>query len=90
MVTNWPDLKRRAQSGFIHVEYGLVATGTLDYVQVWSSITRGLLVCAWMSDSTLRRTGVYFEKGYESEGLPHILEPVIAHQNAFPALRNLG
>lgn len=25
-------------------------------------------------------TGVYFEKGYESEGLPHILELVIAHQ----------
>lgn len=35
-------------------------------------------------------TGVYFEKGFESEGLPHILDLVIAHQNAFAAPRNLG
>jgi hypothetical protein len=92
VVANWPDLMRRAQSGLIHIEYGLVPTGTLDYVQVWSSITRGhwLLACAWMSDSTIHGTGVYFENGYESEGLAHILELVIAHQNTFAAPRDLG
>ena len=84
---------RRAQSGLIHVEYGFVPAGTLDYLQVWSSITRGhwLLACAYrMSASTFHRTGVYFENGYESEGLSRILELVIAHQGAFAAPRDLG
>jgi hypothetical protein len=68
-------------------------SGTLDHLQVWSSITRGhwLLACAYrMSDSESHDIGVRFDNGYESEGLAHILELVIAHQNAFAAPRNLG
>lgn len=92
VIANWPELMRGAQSGVIHVEYGFVPTGALDYVQVWSSISRGhwLLACAWTSDSTIDETGVHFENGYESEGLAHILELVIAHQNIFDLPASLG
>jgi hypothetical protein len=70
----------------IHIEYGFAPTGTLDYLQVWSSITRGhwLLACEyWMSPSTFHQTGVHFDNGYRAEGLAHILESVMQHQTAF-------
>ena len=92
VVANWSELMRGEQSGVIHVEYGFVPTGTLDYVQVWSCITRGhwLLACAWTSDSTSDGTGVHFENGYESEGLAHILELVMTHQNVFDLPASVG
>ena len=36
-----------------------------------------------MSASKFHGTGVHFENGYQSEGLAHILELVMQHQNAF-------
>jgi len=92
VVANWADLMRGAQSGLIHLEYGFVASGAVDYLQVWSSITRGhwLLACTYRTASISHGTGVYFENGYESQGLAHILELVIAHQNAFAFPPNLG
>jgi hypothetical protein len=86
VVVSWADLMRGAQSGLIHLEYGLAPSGALDYLQVWSSITRGhwLLACAYrLSASEFRDTDVHFDNGYQSEGLAHILKFVIAHQNAF-------
>jgi len=86
VLANWVDLMRGARSGLIHVEYGFVANGTLDYLQVWSSITRGhwLLACGyWMSASRFHGTGVHFDNKYQSEGLAHILEFVMQHQTAF-------
>jgi hypothetical protein len=49
VIANWADLMHGARSGLIHVEYGFAPSGTLDYLQVWSSITRGrwLLACAY-------------------------------------------
>ena len=93
VVANWIDLMRGARSGLIHVEYGFAPSGTLDYLQVWSSTVRGrwLLACAYrMSASGFHDTGVHFDNGYESEGLAHVLELLIAHQSAFAAPRNLG
>jgi len=93
VVANWVNLMRGAQGGLIHVEYGFAPSGTLDYLQVWSSIARGrwLLACEYgMSASGFHDTGVHFDNGYESEGLAHVLELLIAHQNAFAAPRNLG
>jgi hypothetical protein len=93
VVASWADLMRGAQSGLIHIEYGFAPGGTLDYLQVWSSIKRGhwLLACAYrMSPSELHDIGVHFDNGYESEGLAQILECVITHQNAFALPRNLG
>jgi hypothetical protein len=93
IVVSWADLMRDAQTGLIHVEYGFAPTGTLDYLKVWSSLTRGhwLLACEyWMSATTFHGTGVRFDNGYESEGLAHILEFVMRHQTEFALPTNLG
>src|SRR5450759_4580856 len=49
IVVSWPDLIGEAQTGLIHIEYGFAPTGTLDYLKVWSSLTRGhwLLACEY-------------------------------------------
>jgi hypothetical protein len=93
VVVSWADLMRGAEIGLIHVEYGFAATGTLDYLKVWSSITRGhwLLACEyWMSANTFHAAGVRFDNGYASEGLAHILGSVMQHQNSFVLPANLG
>jgi phosphodiesterase/alkaline phosphatase D-like protein len=41
VVVHWADLMRSTQAGLVHIQYGFAAGGTLDYVQVWSSITPG-------------------------------------------------
>src|SRR5947208_14977382 len=72
ILVSWADLMRGAQTGLIHIEYGFAAGGTLDYLQVWSSVTRGhwLLACGyWMSASRFHGTGVHFDNKYQSEGL---------------------
>ncbi len=93
IVVSWPDLTHGAATGLIHVEYGFAPTGTLDYLKVWSSIARGhwLLACEyWTSANTFHSTGVRFDNEYESEGLAHILEFVMQHQNSFVLPTNLG
>lgn len=93
VAVSWADLMRGASKGLIHIEYGFAPSGTFDYLQVWSSITRGhwLLACAyWMSPSKFHGTGVHFENGYQSEGLAHILRNVMQHQSAFLLPADLG
>ena len=93
VISSWTALTRGTQTGLIHIEYGFAAGGTLDYLKVWSSLTRGhwLLACEyWMSPSTFHGTGVRFDNGYESQGLAHILEFVMQHQNSFVLPSNLG
>jgi hypothetical protein len=93
ITVSWTDLMHGAQTGLIHIEYGFAPTGTLEYLKVWSSITRGhwLLACEyWMSANTFHRIGVHFENGYESEGLARILEFVMQHQNSFLLPQNFG
>jgi hypothetical protein len=93
IVVSWADLMRGVPSGLIHIEYGFAPSGSLDYLQVWSSITRGhwLLACAYrMSASKFHDTGVHFDNGYQSEGLAHILEVVMQHQNGFALPPDLG
>jgi len=93
VVVTWADLMRGAQNGLIHVEYGFTPSGTLDCVQVWSSITRGhwLLACEyWMSASTFHDTGVHFDNKYGSKELAHILESVMQRQTAFALPANLA
>ena len=90
---SWSDFVRGTQTGLIHIEYAFAPTGTLEYVKVWSSIARGhwLLACeCWTCANTFHGTGVRFENGYESEGLAHILEFVMQHQNSFVLPPNLG
>ena len=93
VVASWADLMPGTQAGVIHIEYGFAAGGTLDYVNFWSSTTRGqwLLACEyWMSASTSHSTGIHFYNGYQSEGLAHVLESVMQHQTAFSLPGNLG
>jgi hypothetical protein len=93
IVMSWDDLMRGAHAGLIHIEYGFSAGGTLDYLKVWSSLTRGhwLLACEyWMSANTFHAAGAGFDNGYQSEGLAHILEFVMQHQNSFMLPPNLG
>ena len=93
VVVSWADLMKSAPSGLIHIQYDFARDGSLDYLQVWSSITRGhwLLACAyWMSPSKFHDRGAHFDNGYQSEGLAHILEVVMQHQNAFAPPPNLG
>ena len=44
----------------------------------------------WTSANTIHGTGVRFENGYQSEGLAHILEYVMQHQNSFVLPPNPG
>jgi hypothetical protein len=93
VVISWDDLMRGAPTGLIHIEYGFSAGGTLDYLKVWSSLTRGhwLLACQyWMSANTFHSAGVGFQNGYKSEGLAHVLEIAMQHQNSFVVPPNLG
>ena len=93
VISSWTALTHGAQPGLIHIEYGFAAGGTLDYLKVWASLTRGhwLLACEyWMSASSFHSTGVRFDNGYESEALAHILECVMQHQGEFDLPTNLG
>jgi hypothetical protein len=93
VVMSWKDLMRDAQTGFVHIEYGFSASGTVDHLQVWSSTRRGywLLACSyWMSPSKLHDGGVHFDNGYQSDGLAHVLPVVMEHQSAFALPPNLG
>lgn len=93
VVVCWADLMRNTPTGLIHTEYGFAADGTLDYLKVWSSLSRGhwLLACAyWMSANTFHAAGICFENGYKSEGLAHILETTMQNQNWFVLPPNLG
>jgi hypothetical protein len=93
VVVSWDDLMRGTATGLIHIEYGFATGGTLDYLKIWSSLTRGhwLLACHyWMSANTFHGAGIGFDNGYQSEGLAHILEAVMQHQNSFVLPPNLG
>jgi len=93
VIVSWADLMRGAQSGLIHIEYAFASGGTLDYLKLWSSIAPGhwLLACQyWMTTSTFHNCGVSFNNGYQSQGLAHILEFVMRHQDKFPLPTDLG
>jgi len=41
VIVSWTDLMKDAKSGLIHLEYTFVPDGSLEYLKVWSSVTRG-------------------------------------------------
>ncbi len=93
VIASWTDLVRKGPCDLVHIKYGFASTGTLDYLQIWSCISRGqwLLACEyWMLASTFHGTGVHFENGYDSEGLANVLERVMQHQMAFSLPVDLG
>ena len=93
VVVSWADLMRGTPTGLIHIEYAFALGGTLDYLKLWSSITPGhwLLACEyWMTTSTFHSCGVSFDNGYQSQGLAHILESVMQHQDSFSLPTDFG
>ena len=93
IVVSWEDLMHGAQTGLIHIEYNFAPDATLEYLKVWSSITRGhwFLACEyWMSASKFHSAGIHFENGYQSGTLAHILEVIMQHQDGFALVPNLG
>jgi hypothetical protein len=93
VIVSWADLIHEVPTGLIHIEYGFAPTGTLDYLKIWSSLSRGhwLLACEyWMSESAFHGVGVRFDNGYGSEGLSNILERVMQHQISFALPENMG
>ncbi len=93
VVVSWADLMPSARAGLVHIQYGFAAGGTMDYVQVWSSVKRGewLLACSyWMSASKFHGMGIHFDNGCQSESLAHILESLMQHQTAFSLPVDLG
>ena len=83
VVASWASLMRGTAS--IHVEYDVTPSGALDFLQIWSCITRGhwLLVCEYQRAALESRGGLRFHNGYQSEDLARILEAVIAHPKSF-------
>ena len=93
VVVNWTDLVKDANLGLIHLEYAFALDGSLEYLKVWSSVTRGhwRLVCEyWMSPSTLHGSGIRFENGFRSEGLAQTLDFIMQHQQAFSPSADCG
>jgi hypothetical protein len=93
VVVHWAELMHGTEKGLIHVEYGFFPTGTLNYLEIWGSVTRGywLLACSyWMSPSELHSAGVHFDNGYQSEGFAQVLAIAMQHQKTFAPPLNLG
>jgi len=90
---SWAELTRGSRMGLIQIEYGFTAGGTLEFLRIWSSLTRGrwLLTCEyWMSADRFHSAGIRFHNGYRSEVLKHNLEVAMQHQNSFVLPPNLG
>src|SRR5579864_5834998 len=49
VVLSWKDLLPGTRTNLVHVEYRLGPGGSLEFLKIWSSITRGhqYLVCEW-------------------------------------------
>lgn len=93
VIASWRDLTNGTQPELIHIEYNVAASGALDDLRIWSSITRGhwLLVCEYgMSASNSDSSGVHFENGYHSECLARTLESVMQGQKMFALPPDLG
>jgi hypothetical protein len=92
IVVSWADLMHGSEAGLIHVEYGFAQGGTVDYLKVWSSLTRGHWLLAgeyWMSASEYHDAGAHLEDGYQSEGLSNTLEFLMQNQDAFVLPKDL-
>jgi len=85
VVSSWASLMCGTESGSIHIEYDVTPSGALEFLQIWSCISRGhwLLVCEYQRAALESRGGLRFHNGYQSEDLARILEALIAHPKAF-------
>jgi hypothetical protein len=82
VVLSWKDLLPGTRTSLVHVEYRLGPRGSLEFLKVWSSITRGhqYLVCEWNPSAT---NHVSFSNDFYSKDLAQMLESIIQHQAVF-------
>ena len=83
VVLSWKDLLPGTRTSLVHVEYRLGPGGSLEFLKVWSSITRGhqYLVCEWNPSPAANH--VSFSNDFYSKDLAQMLESIIQHQAAF-------
>src|SRR5271165_3991543 len=70
VLLNWSDLMPELTSGLIHVEYHVGPRGSVEFMKVWASTTRGEwnLVCEYFIRSgASSKSGLRFASGYQSE-----------------------
>jgi hypothetical protein len=91
VVVTWPDLIPGADSGIVHVEYDFGSRGSIAFLQVWLSQTRGVwhLVYSY-SGSTFDQRDIQFDNNDCSQRLAETLDSVMHHQDAFLPPPNLG
>lgn len=68
----------------MRVEYGLASDGSMQYLKIWASTTRGYwnLICEqWMTTAWSHVPGLRFSTGYYSESLAHLLEIIARHHD---------
>ena len=83
VVLSWKDLLPGTRTSLVHVEYRLGPGGSLEFLKVWSSITRGhqYLVCEWNPSAAANH--VSFSNDFYSKDLAQMLESIIQHQAIF-------
>ena len=82
VTLKWSDLMPEPASGLIHVEYHVGPHGSVGFLKIWASTTRGYwdLVCDYfMCSGATAKRGFRFANGYKSEGLQRMLESIIQH-----------
>jgi hypothetical protein len=85
VVLNWKDLLPGTRTNLVHLEYRLGPDVPLEFLKVWSSITRGhqYLVCNWMCTPSSVASHVTFSNDFYSKDLAQMLESILQHQAAF-------
>jgi len=86
LVVGWSDLMPELTSGLIHVEYHVGPRGSVEFMKVWASTTRGHwdLVCEYFMRSGASSKGrLRFANGYKSEGLERMVDSIMQHQETF-------
>ena len=86
LVLNWSDLMPELTSGLIHVEYHVEPRGSIEFIKVWASTTRGHwdLVCEYfLRSGASGKSGLRFANGYKSEGLERMLESIMQDPETF-------
>ena len=83
VVLSWKDLLPGIRTSLVHVEYRLGPGGSLEFLKVWSSITRGhqYLVCE--SNLSAATNHVSFSNDFYSKDLAQMLESIIRNQAVF-------
>ena len=86
VILSWDDLMPPGATGSIHIEYGTAASGTIDFLKVLSSTTRGCwkLVCEyWVSSSWGHTPGMSFGDIPCPRQFAHAIQELMQHESEF-------